>query len=384
MKITVNRDQIIDGLQKAASIIPMKAPSVSLRSIWLKAEAGSLSIMATDANLEFTGSYPAQIEEPGLIGVHGRAFADLVSRCPSGEMHLSIDEKTATLTLEQGRRKYRLPTSSPEWFQEFAQWPTEHTVMWTADSLADIIDHVMYCINDDDSRDAMACMFFDPRENGKLNCCGLNGHQFAMMTIINEDISALLGKNGLLIQKKYLADIKKWLGNAEMELNLTEKRLFLRQFESAEMLSIPRFSRNAFPDYNLFLSRLDGTPAARLEVSRKDCLDVMGRFMIFMSESNRCVYFHLRKTDLELSVSGNDNGSGRETMEAEYRGDLKRIAFPNKSLVEILGHFNSPKIEYLFTGEEEACGIRGAEDPGYLVIIMPMRVMDSAVYEDSE
>lgn len=384
MKLTVNRDQIIDGLQKAASIIPLKAASVSLRSIWLKAEESSLSIMATDANLEFTGSYPAQVEEPGLIGVHGRAFADLVSRCPAGEMQLSVDEATSTLSLEQGRRKYRLPVSSAEWFQEFAPWPTENTVMWTADSLADIIDHVMYCINDDDSRDAMACLYFDPVGNGKINCCGLNGHQFAMLGLINEDIASLLGSEGLLIQKKYLGDIKKWLGNAEMELNLTEKRLFLRQYESAEMLSIPRFTRSSFPDYNLFLSKLDGQPAGKLVVSRKDCLDVMGRFMIFMSENNRCVYMHLHPHELELSVAGNDNGSGRESLEADYKGDLGRIAFPNKNLIEIFGHFTSGDVEFFFTGEEDACGIRGPEDPGYMVVLMPMRVADNASYEENE
>lgn len=384
MKFSVNRDQIINGLQKAASIIPLKAASVSLRSIWLKAETSSISIMATDANLEFTGSYPAEVTEPGLIGVHGRAFADLISRCPAGVINLTVDEKSSTLLLEQGRRKYRLPISSAEWFQDFAEWPSENTVMWTADSLADIIDHVMYCISDDDARDAMACLYFDSKGDGKINCCGLNGHQFAMRTIINDDLAALFAPDGLLIQKKYLGDIKKWLGSEEMELNLTEKRLFLRQYSSAEMLSIPRFNRNPFPDYNLFLSRMDGDAAGKLLAQRKDCLDVMGRFMIFMSENNRCVFMHLHPEELVLSVSGDDNGSGHESLEVEYEGTLERIAFPNKNLIEILGHFVSEKMEFFFTGEEDACGIRGLEDPGYLVIIMPMRVVDNASYDEAE
>ena len=40
MIITVKKEQIIDGLQKAASIIPSKAGAAYLRSIWLQA-AGS-------------------------------------------------------------------------------------------------------------------------------------------------------------------------------------------------------------------------------------------------------------------------------------------------------------------------------------------------------
>ena len=384
MKFTVNRDAIINGLQKAASIIPMKAASVSLRSIWLKAEEAGIYIMATDADLEFTGSYPAVVDEPGLIGVHGRSFADLITRCPSGDINIYVDEDASVLRLEQGKRKYQLPVSTPDWFQEFAPWPTENTVMWTADSLSDLIDHVSYCISDDDARDAMACIYFDPLGEDKINVCGLNGHQFAMQTITNADLASLFTPGGLLIQKKYLGDIKKWLGNEEMELNLTEKRLFLRQFESSEMLSIPRYTRNSYPDYNLFLSKLDGDAMGKLEISRKDCLDVMGRFMIFSSDNNLCVSFSLHPMELSLSASGNDNGSGQESIEAIYNGTLERIAFPNKSLIEIFGHFVSSNMEFFFTGEENVCGISGSEDPGYRVIIMPMRVMDTSRYDESD
>ena len=75
MKLTVNKEQIIEGLLKAAAILPAKAGTQYLRSIWLKAEDGRLEVMATDATLEFTGRYPAEVEEPGLVGVQGRAFA---------------------------------------------------------------------------------------------------------------------------------------------------------------------------------------------------------------------------------------------------------------------------------------------------------------------
>lgn len=82
MKLIVNKEQIIEGLQKAAAIIPAKAGAAYLRSVWLKAEEGSLSVMSTDANIEFTGRYPAEVSEPGLIGVQGRAFVDLVRQRP--------------------------------------------------------------------------------------------------------------------------------------------------------------------------------------------------------------------------------------------------------------------------------------------------------------
>ena len=159
MKLSVNKEQIIEGLQKAAAIIPAKAGAAYLRSIWLKAEKGSLSIMATDANIEFTGRYPAEVKQPGLIGVQGRAFVDLVRQLPAGVLQLTLDESTGNLLLEQGRRTYKLPVSGAEWFQNFSEFPAESPVTWSGDFLQDVLDRVVFCIRDDDATDAITCLY---------------------------------------------------------------------------------------------------------------------------------------------------------------------------------------------------------------------------------
>ena len=64
MLFTVKKENIIEGLQKAAGIIPTRAGAAYLRSLWIKAEGEVLTIMATDANIEFTGTYPADVKEP--------------------------------------------------------------------------------------------------------------------------------------------------------------------------------------------------------------------------------------------------------------------------------------------------------------------------------
>ena len=127
MIITVKKEQIIDGLQKAASIIPSKAGAAYLRSIWLQAagsgETGRLTLMATDVNIEFTGTYPAEVREEGQAGVNGRAFVELLRRLPGGDIQLRLDKESNTLLVEQGRRSYKLPAADPVWFQALPPFP---------------------------------------------------------------------------------------------------------------------------------------------------------------------------------------------------------------------------------------------------------------------
>lgn len=74
--------------------------------------------MATDANIEFTGTYPAEVKEPGLVGVNGRNFVDLIRRLPAGELRIRLDDATGTVILEQGRRTYKLPRQRPHMVPE--------------------------------------------------------------------------------------------------------------------------------------------------------------------------------------------------------------------------------------------------------------------------
>lgn len=383
MKLIVNKEQIIEGLQKAAAIIPAKAGAAYLRSVWLKAEEGSLSVMSTDANIEFTGRYPAEVSEPGLIGVQGRAFVDLVRQLPTGVLNLTLDEASGNLLLEQGRRVYKLPVSGSEWFQNFSEFPAENVVTWSGDFLQDVLDKVTFCISDDDAMDAIACLCMKPGENGRIDVCGLNGHQFALVSFTHDELAARLPSQGILIQKKYLQDIKKWLGLDEIELNITDKRLYLRSLDGAETLSLPRAAYE-YPDYNVFMDKLGHEGVSVMTLDRREGMEALGRILIFNTESDRCTYMDLHENEARLSAQGQDVGSASESLEVSYKGDISRIAFPTRNLLDVLGHFVSAKVDMLLTGAEGPCGIRGPEDPDYTVIIMPMKVSETTYYSEED
>ncbi len=383
MKLTVNKEHIIDGLLKAVSVIPAKAGAQYLRSIWLKAEEGHISVMATDANIEFTGKYEAEVEKPGLVGVQGRAFVDLVRQLPSGLLHITADTTSGNMLLKQGRRTYKLPINGEEWFQNFSDFPTENAVTWSGDFLQDILDKITFCISDDDAMDAIACLYMKPYQNGNIDVCGLNGYLFALVSFTHDELASRLPQNGILIQKKYLQDIKKWLSPDEIELNITEKRLYFRNINKTETLSLPRAAYD-YPDYSTFMSRLAAEDMHPMTLDRKEIMDALSRILIFNTENDRCTYMDISSSEVRLSVQGQEIGSADESIEVQYDGDISRIAFPTRNLLDVLGHFISAKVDMMLTESEGPCGIRGAEDANYTVIIMPMKISETAYYSEED
>ncbi len=388
MKIVISKEEIIEGLQKAASIIPQKTGAAYLRSIWLKAEGDTLAIMATDANIEFSGLYAAKVERSGLVGVQGRAFVDLMRQLPQGSINLTLDSSGSVLLLEQGRRKYKLAANDPSWFQSFKSFPEEGLTAWSGDFFQELLDKVAFCISDDDSTEGISCFYMRHLGDGKIDSCGLNGHQFAMLTFIHDDLGRLLGEKGILIQKKYMTEIKKWLSDGDIEININENRLFLRTSDKKESFSLP-LATYGYPDYATFVERLKDPSATPLTLDRKECFEALGRIGIFNTDNDRCAYFSFvgpegANKELTISAQGQDLGSADESMEVKYTGEIAKIAFPTKNLMDIMNHFSSRDLELTLTGTEGPCGISGSEDPGYLAIIMPMQIVDVKYYSEED
>ncbi|WP_029896506.1 DNA polymerase III subunit beta [Desulfohalovibrio reitneri] len=386
MYLRVIRDDIIEGLHKSSNIIPAKTGAAFLRTIWMKAEGDTLRIMSTDSNLEFTGAYPATVQEEGLAGVQGRSFYDLVRKLPPGEITVRTEAEGSNLLIEQGKRKYKLPTNDPTWFQKFSDHPESGGVYWSGDFLQELIDRVSYCISDEDTMEAIACMNVVPvdGENGKsIRALGLNGHQFAMLGFTNDDIVDMLPEGGMLIQKKYLTELKKWLSGEEIEMALDDKRLFFRTRDQVETFSLP-LSFYQYPDYTTFLSKVSDDAQGSLTLDREELADSLDRILIFNSENNRTVSFSFENGEMQLFSQGQDVGTANETLPVEFSGGLDKIAFPTRNLIEILSHFNSERVTFNFTGSEGPCGIRGEDDPEYLVIIMPMKIVEETYYTEEE
>jgi DNA polymerase-3 subunit beta len=382
MLVTVYKEEIIEGLQKAANIIPQRTGAAYLRSIWLKAAASRLEILSTDSNIEFRGSYTAVVQQEGLAGVPGRHFVELLKRLPPGELSLRVDDTASVMHIDQGRRKYKLAVNDATWFQQFADFPEEGAVLWSGDFLQELIERIAYCIGDDGT-DALACFLLKPAPEGRIEASGMNGHQFAMYAFTNDDLRALLPEEGILIQKKYLNELKRWLGGGEISLNIGDKRLFLKSEAGQELFSMP-LSSYQYPDYTVFIARLSESGISRLTLSREEVQNALQRIAIFNTESNMCAYFDMSAREVVMTAQGQDFGSASESLDAAYEGGLGKIAFPTHNLLTILDHYASPKLTMSMTGSEGPCGISGDEDKDYLVILMPMKIVDDASYSEEQ
>ncbi len=383
MKCQVLKEDIIEGVQEAANIIPVKTGTAYLRTVWLETRANAITIMATDSNIEFTGTYPASIQEPGRVGIHGKKFSDLIRKLPPGEMTFEAAPGDTSIMVYQGKRKYKLPVNSPSWFQEFKEFPEDNGTTWSGELLQTIIDRIAFCISNEEDMGAMNCIKFNPLEDDQVEVCGMNGHQFGLMQFAVSDIHTSLEAQGVLIAKSDLLEIGKWLRPEKIFVSLTDKRIFLRSANGHETLSVPRRTYD-FPDYRNFIQHYEDMFQSSVELDRYEFTDALERILLFNTESSRSVYLHFNPTDLGLTCHGQEFGEGSEVIAATFKGDLDMIAIPTKILLEIMSHFKSTRITFQFAGPLEPCKVTGPDDKDYFVITMPVEVTEDTYYTEEE
>ncbi|MDO5536080.1 MAG: DNA polymerase III subunit beta [Desulfovibrionaceae bacterium] len=384
MKITLNTEHCVSGVQKAGNITPSKVGSSYLKTMWLRAskEKGTVSFMTTDASTEYIGTYPAEVIEDGLVGVQSRAMTDLIRNLPSGLVHIETDESANTVIVSQGKRLYKLPTSSSTWFQEFSQFPEGDAVTWNGESLSDIIEKILFCISDDEDS-SFGCLCIKPNGQGGIDFCGLDGNKFAMVTIINDELLQHLPADGIKIQKKYISDIKKLLSSEDIKIMIGDKRFYVRDNQFRDMFSVP-LTQVSFVDYSIFISRVSGDDCSHLTISKEEFLRALSRSLIFNTKDEVGVYLSIDDDSVTLNSRDKTTGSATETISAVCESSVSEVAFVTKSLIDILQHVPGDSVSVTLSSREGPCSFKAVDDENYNIIVMPMQIVNKTYYQEDD
>jgi DNA polymerase III subunit beta len=384
MKFFIQREEILPALQQASQITSVKTGAVFLRSIWLQVENDMLKIMATDSNIEFFGEFSPRIEQEGLVGVNGRHLYDLIRKLHPGELEFHVQDEAKNLLIKQNKRKYVIPINENYWFQPLSVFPEENMVAMHGELFSTIIEKVFYSVSDDETMPAINCLLVKYSEKDeKIDFCGLNGHQLALFKLEHAGLKNLLPEEGILINKKFLHELHRMIPPKDLEINIFNNRFYCRSKDKKESISLP-LALHKYPDHNKFLEKYHCDNPSSMDIDRKGLIDALDRILIFNTQNSICTFFEFTETYIQMDVQSEEKGEAKEVLDVEFKGDLQKIAFPTRDLIEILSHFDTDILHFHFTSMDEPCFIVDINDPDYRVLIMPMKITDDVVYTEKD
>lgn len=382
MKIAVRKEHFGRALAQVCAALPQNGP-VQAKAVWIKAEDAAFYLIASDGEIELTASIPANIQEPGGLGVIGYILNNLCAKITGDPIILlsyAEEEKSMKLNFEKTEFKYPIyyPTNL---LSQLSPFPESDPATLNGEVLCKHLDRVIQSI--DERLEAQypytGYLSIKPHKGGKVEFCAVNDNIFYSSSFPCKSLCAKLPQNGLIIRKKYAQKLRKWIGgnDNDIELNFDDKRFYAR--DGNQLISFPR-AKGKCPN-SCFMSIFDTPDVSQLTISRSILEKLVNLCNLWPEKKgySKLPYISfLMKPDEVIFRWRYDETrekyySWEMTAEAKLTGplDLRDTGFSLQNIQNILDNYVSQDIIFTFTGPINPCKIEGKDESDYKTVTWP-------------
>jgi DNA polymerase-3 subunit beta len=383
MKISVNRNELWQGIDTVLDAVPSKPALPVLANILLVAEDNVLTLSATDLDLSIRTQVPATVEQKGKITVPARTFAEIAREWPEAELSIVVENDRLSLSgnlgdAESGQGAYTLSGMAAD---EFPSMPTslEGVSVSFGDSddldaklLLGMINKTSFAVSKDDTRPVLNGVLWRIDSEG-MEMVATDGSRLACYRrVLNLQVAAD-SEASVIIPPQALTQMGKLLNGYDglVEVTLGETQLLL---STGQTHLLSRLIEGPYVDYTQVIPK-ENDNNLRVDIDR--LLPTVRRVSILSSSYTRQVRLKLDSSSIELSAASPEiGGEAREVIPATFDGEAMEIGYNAQFLMEILRKMDSQGVRFELNNNVTAALLKpdeAQEGEDYFCLLMPLR-----------
>ncbi|MEA2936263.1 MAG: polymerase subunit beta [Variibacter sp.] len=372
VKVTVERAQLLKSLGHVHRVVERRNTIPILGNVLIRAAQASLSLKATDLDVEVIEPIPAEVGAAGATTVPAHMFYEIVRKLPEGSQ-VSIESLAdrASLAIKAGRSRFTLQTLPETDFPDLAAGEMTHKFTLPASELKRLIDKTQFAISTEETRYYLNGIYLHVPaggDEGKLRAVATDGHRLAQYELTAPAGAA--GMPGVIVPRKTVGELQRLIENGETEVSVELSQSKVR-FSLGEMVLTSKLIDGTFPDYARVIPLGNDKT---LTVDKHDFEAAVDRVSTVSSERGRAVKLSLSGSRLLLSVTNPDSGSATEELEVEYDGDPLDIGFNSRYLLDIAAQIDGESAVLKLADPGSPTLVQDKAAGGSLYVLMPMRV----------
>jgi DNA polymerase III subunit beta len=369
MKLTITRENLLEGLAAVAGSVPTRTTLPVLSNLLLETEEDGVRLSGTDLDTAVSVHVPAEVQEPGGITAPARKLQEIARELSPAPVHIATQGDAITLT--SGRSRFRLNGLARDEFPSFPQVAFADSWTLTGGELRQLISHVAFAVSTEETRPILNGVLWQLRD-GEMRMVATNGHRLAKMSLPREG-SASEGVD-LIVHPRALSQVEKLFSADEaVEIARSDNHL---GFRSPRVRIFTRLIEGPYPNYEQVIPR---DSDKRMVVEKSALTGAIRRMAIVASDQTHRIRLSLGGPMVRFSVQTPDLGEATEELPVEYEGDPLEIGFNANYLLELLRYMPTAEIRMNFKAPERAATMEpvGNEDtPDLLCLVMPLRLLD--------
>ena len=375
MKFTVDCAPFQKVLSSLEKVTAKRNTTPILGNIYLKAEKDTITLRATDLELEVTIllNEGVSIEQEGISTIPAQLLNNIIQKLPTGaQVTLALNPEGSRLTLTAGKSTYRLPTLTAEDFPHMEATNLPITFSLSAKDLIRLFDQTSFAASTEETRYYLNGVYFhvdESKDTKVLKVVATDGHRLATSEAPLPEGAENM--TGIIIPKKTVEELKKIVGNTDIiQINASDQRI---SCSVGNVSLVSKTIDGKFPDYKRVIPD-ESKNNKNLEISVSSFKEALGRISTLSETSTRSVKLQVSAKAVNLTVSLSES-QGEETLEPlSYEGEDIEIGFNSTYLLDILRLIGSDAVNLQFSDDQSPATILDKAEEQTLFVLMPMRV----------
>jgi DNA polymerase III subunit beta len=375
VKITCNRERLLQAFQAVSAFAPSRSPKPILQNVKLevtKGEGGSVAtLLATDLEVAIRHAVEGvEIDAPGATVLPVTRFAAILRESSDPTFRIECD---GSRTHVRGERSvFHLPTENPSEFPAIAEFSEGAFFQAPARLLKEMIRRTIFATDNESSRYALGGVKFESEGEGAARTLigiGTDGRRLAKMQGPVEAI----GEPGpfgeaTIVPTRALQLIDRVLSDESVTVRVAVRPSELLVSTPVATLST-RLLEGRFPRWrDVFPQRTD---SAQVELTVGPFYAAVRQAAIVTSDESRGVDFTFGGGSLVLAGQAADVGESRIEMPIAYDGKEIEIKLDPRFLSDFLRTLDAEKSFTFDLVDADAAAV-GRVDDGYGYVIMPL------------
>ncbi len=364
MKITINRDSILQGLQTASRFVSDKLnASSALQGIYIKTEKKGIHLYATNLTTFYHTFLKCEIdEEEQTMIFEPRKAIEFTQLLQPGDIKIELKATQFSITQKKARGVFPIISS-----EEFPFPPTlsEGKTTLSKKFFTDNLPFILFTASTDDSRPVLTGINFVVSED-ELIIVSTDGFR---LSLLKEGRKGTF--SNMIIPADFLSEIVKNTKNVKEIAFTYSKQESIVLFAIGDEEFYSRLIDGEFPPYERVIPTEKKTT---IEVNREELLRNTKLISIFARDYSNVILYAFGKDGLTLRPKEEGNKENTTTQEIVIEGEAQEVAFNYKYVIDFLNHINAEDliIEILRSDAPVVFKAKGNEQ--FIHIIMPVRI----------
>ena len=354
MELSIKVDLFYKQIQKIQGIVSSKSIDHLLSYFLLEASDGKIKIFATDNNIGFSVSIPAQVSTGGVTCLPGKIVFDILRELPKNQdVHL-LSESNGRMQFVCQQAVFHVPVILADDYPEFPVYIEDTGIEISSSLFATCFKKINVTVpwTEQPFFKAPPGALFVIKE-GVLEMAGTDGHR---MSYLKKENIALTDPISILLPKKILEELPKLIEELDMEDTqesgqakdtdgIKLKTIFSENYVIFIYKGVKIFSlllEHKFPN---FKSRLKEKMDKRIVLKKEEFKQIVRRVSLISQKEGWLIRLMITNSGkLFLDSQGSSEGDAHDELSIDYNGEPLNIGLNPKFILDFLNIIDTPEI----------------------------------------